>query len=94
MTDAGTAQTRSLSVFLIAGEESGDVLGAGLMAAFAEKVGGAMTWSGIGGTRMAAQGLRSLFPMEELALHGITEVLGKLPSLLRRVCQTSERPPD
>ncbi|CAN5241286.1 lipid-A-disaccharide synthase [soil metagenome] len=88
MIGAPAGRRRSLSVFLIAGEESGDALGAGLMGAIRERAGGAVTWSGVGGSRMAGHGLRSLFPMEELALHGITEVLGKLPKLLRRVRQT------
>ena len=78
-----------LKVFLIAGEESGDVLGAGLMAALAEATGGKVRFSGVGGERMARDGLKSLFPMEEIALHGLTEVLRRLPRLLGLVAQTT-----
>lgn len=78
-----------LKVFLIAGEESGDALGSGLMQALAEATGGNIVFSGVGGARMGARGLTSLFPMEEIALHGITAVLARLPNLLRRVDETA-----
>ena len=87
MTAAPVA-TRPLSAFLIAGEESGDALGAGLMAALSDKLNGAVRFAGIGGDGMAKHGLTSLFPMEELSLHGITAVLARLPGLIRRINQT------
>jgi lipid-A-disaccharide synthase len=80
---------RPLKVFLIAGEESGDALGAGLMQALNEATGSRVHFSGVGGTRMGRCGLTSLFPMEEIALHGITEVLARLPGLVRRIDQTA-----
>ena len=61
-------------IYLIAGEASGDVLGARLMRAIAARRPDA-TFAGIGGEAMAAQGLTSLFPMSELALMGLLEVL-------------------
>ncbi len=77
-----------LKVFLIAGEESGDALGAGLMEALDARVSGGVRYLGIGGARMARYGLTSIFPMEELALHGLTEVVARLPRLWRRINET------
>lgn len=75
-------------IFLIAGEPSGDVLGGRLMAALKAETGGQVRFAGIGGPRMIAEGLESLFPMEELALFGLAELLPKLPNLLRRIKQS------
>ena len=62
-------------VFLIAGEPSGDRLGAGLMSALKQETAGRVRFVGIGGARMAAEGLDSLFPMDELSVMGLVEVL-------------------
>lgn len=75
-------------LFLIAGEPSGDVLGARLMAALKRLTGGAVRFAGIGGERMAAEGLETLVPQAELALFGVFELLPHLPNLLRRMNQT------
>ena len=75
-------------VYLVAGEESGDVLGARLMAALrAERPD--ITFIGLGGARMEALGLASLFPMRELAVMGLLEVLPKLWRLRARLHQTA-----
>lgn len=76
-------------IFLIAGEPSGDVLGARLMAALKQATGGQVRFAGIGGERMIAEGLDSLFPMEELTLMGLAELLPKLPRLIGRIGQTA-----
>ena len=73
-------------IFLIAGEPSGDALGAGLMAAL--KARGEVSFAGIGGPLMAAEGLTSLFPMKELSVMGLAEVLPLIPALLRRIAGT------
>lgn len=78
-----------LLIYLIAGEPSGDVLGARLMAALKQATGGQVRFAGVGGDRMIAEGLNSLFPMEELTLFGLAELLPKLPNLIRRIGQTA-----
>ena len=76
-------------VFLIAGEESGDLLGAGLMRELAGRL-GRVTFRGVGGTRMAAEGLASMFPIEMIQLHGLSEVRLRLPDLRRRIAATAD----
>ncbi len=74
--------------YLIAGESSGDVLGARLMAALRASE-PAMRFEGVGGERMAEQGLQSLFPMRDLALMGLAEVLPNIRRLARRLNETT-----
>ena len=76
-------------VFLVAGEPSGDALGGRLMAALRERAGGHIDFAGVGGERMAAEGLESLFPMTDLSVMGLVEVLPRAPRLLRRLRQTA-----
>jgi lipid-A-disaccharide synthase len=75
------------TIFLIAGEPSADTIGARLMAALGELAPGTR-FQGIGGPRMAAAGLESLFPMDELSVMGFLEVVPHLPRLLRRMRET------
>ncbi|HEX3498948.1 MAG TPA: lipid-A-disaccharide synthase [Stellaceae bacterium] len=77
-------------IFVIAGEPSGDVLGGALMAALRERTGGAVRFAGIGGEHMAKEGLRSLVPLHELAIMGITEVLPRARQVLQRVRETAD----
>ncbi|HEY9080712.1 lipid-A-disaccharide synthase [Magnetovibrio sp.] len=77
-------------VFLIAGENSGDALGASLMKALKLKTDGHIRFAGVGGPEMTAQGLTSLFPMQDLAVMGVFEVLPRLALLLRRMTQTTD----
>ena len=79
----------ALRVFLIAGEPSGDRLGAALMAGL-RALHADVVFSGVGGALMQAQGLHSLFAMEELSVMGIAEVLPKYRQLKRRIAQTAE----
>ncbi|RMD46378.1 MAG: lipid-A-disaccharide synthase [Alphaproteobacteria bacterium] len=76
-------------VFLLAGEASGDRLGADLLRALRARAPG-LAVAGVGGALMAAEGLESLFPMEELSLIGLAEVLPRLPALRRRLAQATE----
>ena len=79
----------ALTFFLIAGEPSGDKLGAALMAGL-RQLHPAVTFSGIGGPLMQAQGMTSLFPMEELSVMGLAEVLPKYFPLKRRIAQAAK----
>lgn len=76
-------------IFVIAAEESGDRLGAGLIKALRERLPKA-TFSGIGGRHMAEQGLPSLFPTDELAIIGFMAIPQKLPMILRRIREATE----
>ncbi|ODS01336.1 hypothetical protein AUC68_00250 [Methyloceanibacter methanicus] len=76
-------------IFIIAGEPSGDNLAGRLIGALRELTDGRIRIAGIGGPQSEAQGLKSLFPMRELALIGIAEVLPHLPRLVKRINQTA-----
>ncbi len=76
--------------FLVACEPSGDALGAGVMAALKARLDGRVRFAGVGGPRMAAEGLDSLFPQSDLALFGVFEVLPKIPRVLRRLRETAQ----
>ncbi len=69
--------------FLIAGEPSGDLIGARLMVALKRQLGDEVRFSGVGGPQMAEQGLQSLFDYAELAVMGVFEVIPRARSLLR-----------
>lgn len=78
-----------MKLFLIAGEPSGDRLGAALMAGLKALV-PAVRFEGVGGPLMQAEGMQSLFPMEELAVMGIAEVLPKYRALKRRIAEAAD----
>jgi len=74
-------------IYLMAGEASGDVLGARLMAALRAQRPG-VEFTGVGGPRMAEQGIASLYPMSDLSVMGIVEVLPRIRLLRRRHAET------
>lgn len=74
-----------MKVYLIAGELSGDKLGASLMEGLKTLFGGDIEFQGVGGSLMESAGLDSQFPMEELSVMGIAEVLPKYFHLKRRI---------
>jgi lipid-A-disaccharide synthase len=88
MAPSGSGVDPAPLIFIIAGEPSGDALGGALMAALKLRTGGAVRFAGIGGERMAEQGLHSLVPLHELAIMGIAEVLPRVRQILRRVRET------
>lgn len=71
-------------IYLIAGEPSGDLLGGSLMAALKQRTGHRIAFAGIGGEKMTAQGLNSSFPMAELAVMGLAEIVPQLRHLMKR----------
>ncbi len=84
-------------VYLVAGEASGDVLAGRLMAAL-RAVEPGVRFAGVGGPNMMAQGLESLFPMRDLAVMGLVEILPRIRLLRRRlrsvVADVAARHPD
>ncbi|HET7886601.1 MAG TPA: lipid-A-disaccharide synthase [Bradyrhizobium sp.] len=76
-------------IFLIATEESGDRLGAQLMKVLRQRLGDGVRFEGVGGRTMAREGLKSLFPIEELSIIGFSAVVKQLPKLLRLIRQTT-----
>ena len=76
-------------IYLVAGEPSGDQLGARLMTALRTAAGGLeLRFAGVGGEEMAEQGLRSLFPLSDVAVMGLLEVVPNAPRILRRIRET------
>lgn len=94
MRPAGLAAVRGEAadplVFLIAGEPSGDLIGARLMAALRRRTDGRIRFAGVGGAAMTAEGLDSLFDMGDLAVMGFVEVLPRARFLLRRVREAAD----
>lgn len=80
---------KPLHIYIIAGEPSGDALGAGLMRALRLQH-PEIKFTGIGGEAMQAQGLSSFFPYEELSLMGFVEIVPHIPALLKRIGQTAQ----
>ncbi len=71
-----------MKIYLVAGEISGDLLGASLIPALKQRFPQA-EFRGLGGERMQAEGLHSLYPLETLSVMGLVEVLKHLPKLLK-----------
>lgn len=74
-------------IYLVAGEPSGDMLGARLMRALKKKVPDVKI-IGIGGENMEKEGLKSLFDISDLAIMGLAEVIPSIPKVLRRIKET------
>src|SRR5690349_20635917 len=82
--------TASPHVFLVAGEESGDRLGAALIGALKAATQGAARVSGIGGAHMAEAGVTSPFPLGDLAIMGFAAIPARLPLILRRIREAAD----
>jgi lipid-A-disaccharide synthase len=80
---------KTLKVGVIAGEVSGDLLGGDLVAALKAAHDGEVELVGVGGEALEAQGLASLFDFSELSIMGLTQVIARLPSLIKRINQTA-----
>ncbi|MCT8974364.1 lipid-A-disaccharide synthase [Microbaculum marinisediminis] len=79
------SQSRPLRIAMIAGESSGDHLGAGLMEAMQADADRTISFAGVGGPEMERAGLTSVFPLSEIAVMGPFAILARLPGLIRRV---------
>jgi len=90
MNATAASASRPLSVFVVAGEESGDRLGAALMRALIDRTGGNVRFAGVGGHHMAALGLQSLFPISDIAIMGFVSIPLRLAAILRRIRETTE----
>jgi len=85
------ARTRKYRIFLTAGEPSGDALGVKLMQGLEAKLPGQVEFYGVGGPLMCAEGLHTLFSMDELTVMGIFEVLPRLRLILKRISETAKQ---
>ncbi|MBM6581446.1 lipid-A-disaccharide synthase [Microvirga sp. BT689] len=85
------AESKALTIWIVSGEESGDQLGAKLMRSLKARLGAdRVSFGGVGGHAMAKEGLSSLFPLEEIAVMGISAVIARLPSILKRIRFTAD----
>lgn len=82
-------QRREPLIFIVSGETSGDNLAGRLMAALKRETGGHIRFAGVGGPQSESQGLNSLFPMSDLSVMGLAEVLPHLPRLIQRINETA-----
>ncbi|CAN0652871.1 Lipid-A-disaccharide synthase [Nitratireductor aquimarinus] len=84
------AKGGALKLAIIAGEESGDLLGADLVKALRVESDAEVELTGVGGRNLMALGLEPIFNAEEIALMGVSAILRDLPRLLRRIGQTAQ----
>lgn len=90
MSASGTHTDEPRTIFLIAAEESGDRLAAGLMIALRERLGPTVKLIGIGGRHMEEQGLTSLVPIDQLSIIGFMAIPKRLPLILRRIREATD----
>ncbi len=88
MADQSDLAGHAMKLFVVAGEHSGDALGAKLMSALRARARVPISYSGVGGAGMEAEGLTSLFPLHEVAVMGPLSILPRLPRIVRRVYHT------
>jgi lipid-A-disaccharide synthase len=84
-----TAVAAPLKIFLIAGEPSGDVLGAALMRSLRELAETDVDFIGVGGPQMIAEGLKTLFSIDEIAVMGLVEVIPRISKILKLIEKTA-----
>jgi lipid-A-disaccharide synthase len=81
---------RPLSIYLVAGEESGDALGGALARALTARAGSEVNLAGVGGRAMAAAGIASPFTIDDLSVIGIAGLAQRLPTIFRRIRETAD----
>ena len=79
-----------LSIFIIAAEELGDILGASLARALMTRHGGGLRLAGVGGLAMASTGISSPFPIDDLSIIGITAIPRRLPRIFRHIREAAD----
>src|SRR6202041_3545681 len=84
----GRRVTQPLKIMLVAVEASADTLGAGLARALRARLGDGVTFVGVGGAKMAAEGVQSPYDIGDLSLVGLFEIAGAVPLALRRLEET------
>ena len=77
-------------IFILAGESSGDRLGAALMRRLREETNGTIRISGVGGEAMMAEGLEPVFPMQDIAVMGLVEIVPHLRRIRARMKQATD----
>ena len=80
---------KKLKCYIIAGELSGDKLGASLIDGLIEVTNKNVSFSGVGGPLMESAGFNSLFKMSDLSLMGLIEIIPKIPMLISRIKLTA-----
>jgi lipid-A-disaccharide synthase len=84
------ASTKALVIAIVAGEASGDALGAPLMRALREALlPRKLAFMGVGGEAMKGEGLESIFSLSDVSVMGFSAVLARLPTILRRIRETA-----
>jgi lipid-A-disaccharide synthase len=89
LRDQPVTSSPPLAIAIVAGEESGDALGAALAHALL-KTDNSLQLSGVGGNAMAAAGISSPFAIDELSIIGLTAIARRLPTILRRIRETAD----
>ncbi len=84
------SELEPLSIYIVAGEESGDALGASLVNTLRGRYGRAIQFAGVGGRAMAAAGILSPFAIDDLSIIGFTAIPRRLPTILRRIRETAD----
>jgi len=82
------AKNIKIKVFIITGEVSGDNLGARFMETLKTELKDKIEFYGVGGSQMQSKGFKSIFPINDIAVMGISEVLPKLFTIIKRIKQT------
>ncbi len=81
-------EAEEVRLFIVAGEHSGDALGAKLIDALKARLGSRLKMAGVGGEGMEREGFQSDFPMSDVAVMGPLSILRHLPRIIRRVYAT------
>lgn len=90
MSPAGGASRAEATIFLVAAETSGDRLGAALIEALRARLAGKVRFAGVGGADMAAAGMESLVPIEELSIMGFAALPRGITKILRRIREVGD----